>query len=81
MGGPTPRQAAYVPPPAEHIAELMRDLLRFLNRGRLDPITVAAVGHAQFETIHPYADGNGRLGRVLIGWTLVRHAAAVVAPP
>jgi Fic family protein len=81
VGGPTPRQAAYVPPPAEHVAELMRDLLRFLNRSSLDPLTVAAVAHAQFETVHPYGDGNGRLGRVLIGWTLVRHAHAVVVPP
>jgi Fic family protein len=81
VGGPTPRQAAYVPPPAEHVAELMRDLLRFLNRSSLDPLTVAAVAHAQFETIHPYGDGNGRLGRVLIGWTLVRHAHAGVVPP
>jgi len=81
VGGATPRGAAYVPPPAEHVGGLMRDLLRFVNASRLDPITVAAVGHAQFETIHPYGDGNGRLGRVLIGWTLSRRTGLAVPPP
>lgn len=81
VGGATPRDAAYVPPPAEHVGELMRDLLRFLNSSKLDPITVAAVGHAQFETIHPYGDGNGRIGRVLIGWTLSRRTGLTIPPP
>lgn len=81
VGGATPRDAAYVPPPAEHVGDLMRDLLRFVNVSTLDPITVAAVGHAQFETIHPYGDGNGRLGRVLIGWTLARRTGLAIPPP
>ncbi|MGI9023224.1 MAG: Fic family protein [Acidimicrobiales bacterium] len=60
--------AEEVPPPPDHVDRLMRDLVRFANTSRLDPVTVAAVVHVQFETIHPYGDGNGRLGRVLIGW-------------
>lgn len=81
VGGATPREAAYVPPPAEHVDELMRDLLRFTNFSELDPITVAAVAHAQFEAVHPYGDGNGRLGRVLIGWVLARRTGIAVPPP
>jgi Fic family protein len=50
----------------------MDDLVRYANREDIDPITQAAVAHAQFETIHPYADGNGRIGRVLVGWLLAR---------
>jgi Fic family protein len=81
VGGATPREAAYVPPPAEHVGRLMQDLVRFTNSSTLDPVTLAAVVHAQFETIHPYGDGNGRLGRVLLGWTLARRAGVAVPPP
>ena len=81
IGGATPRQAAYVPPPAEHVSRLMRDLLRSINSAKFDPVTLAAVAHAQFEAIHPYGDGNGRLGRVLIGWVLARRAGVAVPPP
>ncbi len=81
VGGATPAEAAYIPPPAEHVSELMRDLLRFTTASKLDPITVAAVAHAQFEVVHPYGDGNGRLGRVLIGWVLARRTGIAVPPP
>jgi Fic family protein len=81
VGGATPREAAYVPPPPEHVSGLMRDLLAVANAGRLDPVTQAAVVHAQFEAIHPYGDGNGRLGRVLIGWVLARRSGVRVPPP
>ena len=81
IGGATPREAAYVPPPAEHVNRLMRDLLRMTNTSKLDPVTLAAVVHAQFEAIHPYGDGNGRLGRILIGWVLCRRAGVAVPPP
>jgi len=81
IGGATPREAAYVPPPASHVGRLMRDLVRAANASKLDPVTLAAVVHAQFEAIHPYGDGNGRLGRVLIGWVLVRRAGVAVPPP
>ena len=49
----SPGEAAYVPPPAEHVGRLMQDLVRFTNASTLDPVTLAAVVHAQFETIHP----------------------------
>ncbi len=81
IGGPSPRQAAYVPPPPAHVARLMRDLVRVTNTSTLDSVTLAAVVHAQFEAIHPYGDGNGRLGRVLLGWVLARRAEVAVPPP
>lgn len=81
VGGPTPLAAAYVPPPPERVAALMDDLVRYANREDVDPITQAAVAHAQFETIHPYADGNGRIGRVLVGWLLARRLAVHVPSP
>jgi len=61
-----PVDAVYVPPPPEHLAELLSDLCDFINRDDLPPIAQAAIAHAQFETIHPFADGNGRAGRALI---------------
>jgi Fic family protein len=81
VGGSTPLDAAFVPPPPELLRPLMDDLVGFANRFDLDPVTQAAVLHGQFETIHPYADGNGRIGRVLIGWLLVRRTDAAVPPP
>jgi len=79
VGGNSPLDAAYVPPPPEMIAELMDDLVRFADStdAGLDPITHAAVLHAQFELIHPYGDGNGRLGRILISRALRRARLAV----
>lgn len=81
VGGRTPRDAAFVPPPPEHVGPLMDDLVAFANREDIDAITQAAVVHAQFETIHPYGDGNGRVGRVLILWVLGRRLHVVVPPP
>ncbi|MFN2504692.1 MAG: Fic family protein, partial [Acidimicrobiales bacterium] len=81
IGGAAPREAAYVPPPADHVARLMRDLVRVINTSKLDPVTLAAMVHAQFEAIHPYGDGNGRQGRVLIGWVLARRTGVAVPPP
>jgi Fic family protein len=81
IGGRTPLDAAYVGPPPELLEELMDDLIDFANADSLDVVTQAAVLHAQFESIHPFADGNGRLGRVLIGWLLVRRLHAHVPPP
>lgn len=57
----------------------MRDLVRAANTSKLDPVTLAAVVHAQFEAIHSY--GDGRLGRVLIGWILARRTGVAVPPP
>jgi fido (protein-threonine AMPylation protein) len=66
-GGRTPRLATYVPPPPELVPEAMDDLLAFLARDDVHPVAQAAIGHAQFESIHPFTDGNGRIGRALIG--------------
>jgi Fic family protein len=67
-----PVGATYVPPPADHVDALLADLCRFIERDDLPPTARAAIAHAQFENIHPFADGNGRTGRVLIYATLRR---------
>ena len=73
VGGNSPLDAAYVPPPPDRIPALMDDLIKFAdNHDGPDPITRAAVVHAQFEAIHPYGDGNGRIGRILISRALRR---------
>ena len=66
IGGDSPPNAAYVPPPHEHVPGLMDDLCRFMGRDDLSPVAQAAIAHAQFETIHPFGDGNGRVGRCLV---------------
>jgi len=64
--GSTPVQAAFVPPAAERVPEAMADLSRFLARQDMPPLVQAAIAHAQFETVHPFPDGNGRTGRALM---------------
>ncbi len=81
VGGGTPRLAVHVAPPPDLVPSAMADLLRFAARHDLDPVTHAAVLHAQFETIHPFADGNGRIGRVVVGWLLARRLRVEVPPP
>jgi Fic family protein len=81
VGGTSPRDAAYVPPPPALVEELMDDLIAFANDDALDAATQAAVVHAQFESIHPYGDGNGPIGRLLIGWVLARRLEMSVPPP
>ena len=67
IGGTRPGNAIFVPPPADRIASLMGDLERFIHdRSILPPLVKIALAHAQFETIHPFLDGNGRIGRLLI---------------
>src|SRR5690554_4298044 len=76
------RNAVHVPPPPELVPELIDDLLVYANRDDVDVITQAAVVHAQFESIHPFTDGNGRIGRALIN-AILRHRGAtarVVVP-
>lgn len=68
-----PLEAAFVPPPPEHVPGLLEGLCKFVERDDLPPIVQAAVAHAQFETIHPFADGNGRTGRALIYAVLRRR--------
>jgi Fic family protein len=67
-----PLAAAYIPPPHELVAPLLTDLCEFIERDDVAPIAQAAIAHAQFETIHPFADGNGRVGRALI-YTVLRR--------
>lgn len=68
-----PVGADFVPPPHELVEELLEDLCRFAARDDLAAVTQAAVAHAQFENIHPFADGNGRTGRALIYTILGRR--------
>lgn len=72
----SPRDAAFIPPPPEHVEPLMRNLVAFLNRDDLPTLAQAAIAHAQFETIHPFIDGNGRVGRCLIHAVLARRMLA-----
>jgi len=75
LGGSSynPCSAAYVPPPAEEVPRLLDDLAEFCNSDMLPAVVQAAIVHAQFETIHPFADGNGRTGRALIHLILRRR--------
>lgn len=74
IGGTRPGNATFVPPPAEQVPALLADLERFIHTEQTDlPALVrVALVHAQFETIHPYLDGNGRIGRLLIA-ALLEH--------
>jgi Fic family protein len=81
IGGTRPGNAVFVPPPPESVMECMAKLELFLH-DRPEPtpaLLKAALAHAQFETIHPFLDGNGRLGRLLI--TLVLCEQGVLAKP
>jgi len=78
----SPAGAEFVPPPPEYVGELLDDLVAFLDRDDLPVTLQAAIAHAQFETIHPFADGNGRTGRCLIHVVNRRRGLAVnVVPP
>jgi Fic family protein len=81
IGGTRPGNALYVPPPPGHVPDAMAALERFLHDrpARTSPLVKAALAHVQFETIHPFLDGNGRLGRLLI--TLVLVAEGVLQQP
>ena len=77
-----PCAAAFVPPPPELVPELMEDLCAFCTSETLPAVAQAAIAHAQFETIHPFADGNGRTGRALIQLVLRHRGLATrVLPP
>lgn len=68
-----PCSAEFVPPPPEHVRPLLEDLCSFCNGDDLPAVVQAAIAHAQFETIHPFADGSGRAGRALIHVILRRR--------
>jgi Fic family protein len=77
-----PCSASFVPPPFERVGELLEDLCAFCNDAGLPTIAQAAIAHAQFETIHPFIDGNGRTGRALIHMVLrQRGLAPLTFPP
>ncbi|MEX2514958.1 MAG: Fic family protein [Candidatus Paceibacterota bacterium] len=71
IGGNSPDTAKFVPPPADHIGDAMSDLEEFLHADDVtSPLVKTALAHAQFETIHPFLDGNGRVGRLLVTFYL-----------
>lgn len=78
----TPAGAEFIPPPPGNVPALLNDLCAFLRRRDLPPVAQAAIAHVQFETVHPFADGNGRVGRALIGAALIRsRVCSEVVPP
>ena len=81
IGGTRPGNAAFVPPPPERVADLRTDLERYIHAadGDLPPLVKIALIHAQFETIHPFLDGNGRIGRLLIA-ALFEHWGVLHEP-
>jgi Fic family protein len=77
-----PCSASFVPPPHEYVEDLVADLCAFCNEDSLPAVAQGAIAHAQFETIHPFIDGNGRAGRALIHMILRRrNLAPKVLPP
>ncbi len=75
----SPRSALYVPPPPDLVPALMDDLFEFMAREDLPPLVQAAAAHAQFESIHPFTDGNGRIGRALISALLQKRGVTLNA--
>ena len=80
IGGPRPSLARFVPPPPDRVPDLMDDLQEFFHaESNLPPLLKSGLAHVQFETIHPYLDGNGRAGRALIA--LLLSEAGVLRSP
>ncbi|HEX5067170.1 MAG TPA: Fic family protein [Myxococcota bacterium] len=81
LGGTRPGNARFVPPPPHQVLDAMSQLERFLHDQpvRTPPVLKAALAHVQFETIHPFLDGNGRVGRLLV--TLLLCAEGVLREP
>ncbi|MFN4959415.1 MAG: Fic family protein [Burkholderiales bacterium] len=81
IGGTRPGNAVFVPPPPENVPQLLTDMERFIHDGVTDlpPMVKVALIHAQFETIHPFLDGNGRISRLLIA-TLFEHWGLLAEP-
>ena len=81
IGGTRPGNAVFVPPPPENVPQLLTDMERFIHDGVTDlpPMVKVALIHAQFETIHPFLDGNGRIGRLLIA-ALFEHWGLLAEP-
>jgi len=81
IGGTRPGNAVFVPPPPERVPDLLTDMERFIHDAATDlpPMIKVALIHAQFETIHPFLDGNGRIGRLLIA-ALFEHWGLLSEP-
>lgn len=80
--GATPPEALYVAPPAAYVGPLCEDLMRYVSAHDLrHPLVKAAIAHLQFETIHPFPDGNGRVGRALVHCVLQRDWPSSVTVP
>ncbi len=79
IGGTRPSTARFVPPPPHELMGVLGDLEKFIVEGNATPIIKAGLAHAQFETIHPFLDGNGRLGRLLI--TMILCSEKTLAQP
>ena len=78
----SPRGALLIPPPPELLGPLLTDLVTFTDRRDLPSLLQASIAHAQFETLHPFTDGNGRIGRALINAVLrVRGTTSTVVVP
>lgn len=80
----SPHGAQFVPPTAQRVPSCLEDLVLFSQRDDINPIALTAIAHAQFETIHPFIDGNGRTGRALIhkhiaDLGILRHATLPVS--
>ena len=82
VGGSRIGLADFVPPPPNEVPGLLQDLCVFINRDDIPAVAQAAIAHAQYETIHPHVDGNGRVGRCLIHIILRRRGVAThFVPP
>jgi Fic family protein len=79
IGTPPPAQARFVPPPAPFVRELMENLAIYLEHDDEPPLIKLAAAHYQFETIHPFCDGNGRVGRIMISSWL--HCQDILSAP
>lgn len=83
-GRNSPHTAVFVPPHSDRVPEAMNDVVAFMSRDDISPLVQAALAHAQFETIHPFPDGNGRVGRAVIhallrGKGLIRNVTVPVS--
>lgn len=79
IGGTRPGNARFVPPPPHELNRVLGELEGFVADGEMSPLLKAGLAHAQFETIHPFLDGNGRIGRMLI--TMILWAEGALSQP
>ncbi len=79
IGGTRPGNAQFIPPPPHAVEDCMGELEKFLHSTDMPTVLKAALAHVQFETIHPFLDGNGRIGRLLIAFIL--HYEGILSQP